>query len=287
MCPNVLTIIRNIAEFRNNDLRSYSSTYLNRINAVGQQLEFYVKDAVCNSFKLQQNEKEAVYTKGALSWRGNQNNPPDFIINGGDSYEIKKIQSLKSSLALNNSPPKDRLYQSDPRIIKDCRSCEGGNWSTKETFYVVGSVQESKIKYLFLVHGRCYAAEKEVYEGKASRLKKGIEGLMKLEGWEASTTTTELGRINRMDPLGITNFRIRGMWEIENPIKVFSYVYSLDTRKDFSLIALMAKAKYDSFPQEDIIALENDKRISTKSVKIKNPNNPAQLMDAELITSWW
>lgn len=287
MCPNVLTIIKNIAEFKNNDLRDYSSTYLNRINAVGQQLEFYVKDAVCNSFKLKQNDKELVYTKGAFSLLGNQNNPPDFIINGGDSYEIKKIQSLRASLALNNSPPKDRLYRNDPRVTKECRDSEGGNWNTKETFYVIGSVQENKIKYLFFVHGRCYAAEKEVYEGKAIRLKMGIQGLMKSEGWEASTTTIELGRINRMDPLGITNFRIRGMWEIENPIKVFSYIYGLDIRKDFSLIALMTKSKYDSFPQEDISTVENDKRISTKTVKIKNPNNPAQVMDAQLITLWW
>jgi hypothetical protein len=286
MCSNILRVIGNIAEFRNNDLKNYSSTYLNRINAVGQQLEFYVKDAVCNSFKLQQIAKEAAYRR-AFSWLGNQNNPPDFIINGGDSYEIKKIQSLRASLALNNSPPKDRLHRNDPRITEGCRNCEGGNWETKETFYVVGSVQENKIKYLFFVHGRCYAAEKEVYDAKASLLKKGIGELMRSEGWQASTTTTELGRINRMDPLGITNFRIRGMWEIENPIRVFSYIYNLDIKKDFSLIALMTKTKYDSFPREDITVLENDEHINAKVVKVKNPNNPAQLMDAELITMWW
>lgn len=286
MCPNVLTVIKNIVEFRNNDLRNYSSTYLNRINAVGQQLEFYVKDAVCNSFRLPQIEKEVAF-RSAFSWRGNQNNPPDFIINGGDSYEIKKIQSLRASLALNNSPPKDRLYRNDPRITEGCRNCEGGNWNTKETFYVVGSVQDGKIKYLFFVHGRCYAAEKEVYEVKASRLKKGIEGLMKLEGWEASTTTTELGRINRMDPLGITNFRIRGMWEIENPIRVFSYIYRYDSKSPFSLAALMLKTKFESFPLQDIDAIRNDNRIQARVVKIKNPNNPAELMDAQLITLGW
>jgi hypothetical protein len=287
MCPNLLTAIKNITEFRNNDLRNYSSTYLNRINVVGQQLEFYLKDAVCGSFNLPQSEKEAAYGKGVFSLLGNQNNPPDFIINRGDAYEIKKIQSLKATLALNNSPPKDRLHRDDLRITSQCRNCEGGNWTTKEIFYVIGCTQEGRIKYLFFVHGRCYAAEKEVYEGKASQLKKGIEGCIRAGGWEASTKTVELGRMNRMDPLGITNFRIRGMWEIENPIKVFSYVYGLDTRKDFSLTALVTKAKYDSFPQEDIAALKNDNHINSKDVKIKNPNNPAQLMDAELITTWW
>jgi hypothetical protein len=77
------------------------------------------------------------------------------------------------------------------------------------------------------------------------------------------------------------------MWEIENPIKVFSYIYNLDIRKNFSLVALMTKVKYDSFSQEDIISLENEERINVKTVKIKNPNNPAQLMDAELLTLWW
>ena len=287
MCPNLLSAIRNIVDFRNNDLRHYSTTYLNRINVAGQQLEFYVKDAVCRSFQNKQDEKENIYSGGVFSLFGNQNNPPDFIISNGDSYEIKKIETLKASLALNNSPPKDRLHRDDPRITQECRRIEGGNWSTKEIFYVIGCVQGGKIKYLFFVHGRCYAAEIGFYSGKAAELKKGIEGCIRSGGWEASTKTVELGRINRMDPLGITNFRIRGMWEIENPVKVFSYIYNLDARKDFSLAALLTKEKYDSFPKEDAAVLENDTRFNLKSVKIKNPNNPAQLVDAKLITSWW
>jgi hypothetical protein len=55
-----------------------------------------------------------------------------------------------------------------------------------------------------------------------------------------------------MDPLGITNFRIRGMWEIENPLRVFSYVYSLDERKSFSLAAILTKEKYTSLIQKMI-----------------------------------
>jgi hypothetical protein len=57
-----------------------------------------------------------------------------------------------------------------------------------------------------------------------------------------------------MDPLGITNFRIRGMWEIENPLRVFSYLYSFDERKSFSLAAILTKEKYESFPKDDKIA---------------------------------
>jgi hypothetical protein len=286
MCPNILTAIRSISELRNNDLKNYFATYPVRINAVGQQLEFYIKDAICGSFKSEKSEESLARSESIFSYLGNQNNPPDLIINGGDAYEIKKIQTLRASLALNNSPPKDRLFKSDPRITQHCRDIEGGNWVSKEIFYVVGCSQSGKLKHLFLVHGRCYAAEKEVYEKKASRLKSNIDAFFKSEGLE-STKTIELGRINRMDPLGITNFRVRGMWEIENPLRVFSYVYGLDERKSFSLAAILTKEKYNSYPKGDIADLENDSKITSISVKVKDPNNPAKRIDAQLITVWW
>ena len=286
MCPNILTAIKSIAKFRNNDLKDYFASYPIRINAVGEQLELYVKDAICGSFTPGKSFEDVEKDRLAFSYFGNQNNPPDLIIKGGDAFEIKKIQSFKSSLALNNSPPKDRLHSDDPRITVNCRNVEGGNWSSKEMFYVVGCAQSGKVKYLFFVHGRCYAAEKKIYEEKANRLKKNIDTFFKAEGWEA-TKTIELGRINRMDPLGITNFRIRGMWEIENPVRVFSYRYKVDERKDFSLAAIMTKAKYDSFPESDRAAIEGDSSITSRPTTVKNPNNPAEMLDAQLITLWW
>ncbi len=90
-----------------------------------------------------------------------------------------------------------------------------------------------------------------------------------------------------MDPLGITNFRVRGMWEIKNPLKVFNYVYHFDERKNFSLAALLTKEKYCSYPERDRIALENDKQITSNAVNVKNPNNPAKSIEAQLVTVWW
>jgi hypothetical protein len=217
---------------------------------------------------------------------GNQNNPPDAIIKGGDAFEIKKIQTLSASIALNSSSPKDRLHRDDPRVTESCRKCEGGAWNTKDLFYVIGCTQNGKIKYLFFVHGMCYSAEREVYERITLWLKTGIEGSIQSGGIKGGRTV-ELGRINRVDPLGITNLRIRGMWMIENPVRVFSYVYKLDRNKTFSLAVLMTKAKFDSFPKEDISALQGEGSILSKVVKIKNPNNPAELIDTELITLGW
>src|SRR3989338_3802340 len=96
MGANVIRAILNIASFKNNNLKSYASTYLNRVNAVGEQLEFYIKDALSSSFKLPHDKKQKEYAE-VFSWLGNQNHPPDIIIKKGDAFEIKKIESLKSA----------------------------------------------------------------------------------------------------------------------------------------------------------------------------------------------
>lgn len=286
MPPDTLAAIKNIADFGSNDLSTYATEYLIRINAVGEQLEFYIRDAICGSFKLLHREKEVRY-RSVFSLLGNQNNPPDMIIRGGDAFEIKKIRSLRTSIALNSSPPKDRLHRDDPRVTKACRNCEGGNWDTKDLFYIVGCAKNGRIQYLFIVQGECYAAEREVYDSIASTLKGSLESSFQSEGIEGIGQTVELGRVNRVDPLGITNLRIRGMWMIENPVRVFSYIYTLDTSKPFSLAALMTRRKFDSYPQQSIASLEEDERINLEAVNVKNPNNPVEQLNSVLITSSW
>jgi hypothetical protein len=288
MPPSILRAICNIADFRNNNLKEYSSTYLIRINVTGEALEFYVKDAFCNSFTQPKQEKEEMH-RTAFSWLGNQNFPPDLIIRGGDAFEIKKIESLRpSTIALNSSHPKDKLYHSDKRITDACKRCDTGNWQSKDLFYVIGCTQEGRIRYIFFVQGTCYAAERDVYERIEQRVKQGVEECIRLNGIEGGSETVELGRINRVDPLGITNLRIRGMWMIENPIRVFDYINHYNTNQDFSLIAIMKKEKFDSYPQEDKDAISQNRRdINSKATKIKDPNNPAELMDVQLITLGW
>lgn len=286
MPHNILTAISNIAKFRNNDLKDYSSTYLIRINAVGEALEFYLKDAFCDAFSLSKLEKEAKHREN-FCWLGNQNFPPDVIVRGGDAFEIKKIESIRpSTIALNSSHPKDKLYCDDSRITEACKKCDGGTWTTKDLFYVIGCSINGKIRYLFFVQGTCYSAQRDVYQRIEKRIKQGVEDCIRLNGIEGGNETVELGRINRVDPLGITNLRIRGMWMIENPIRVFDYVYRFNTLENFSLIALMTEEKFSSYPREDIQAI-NGNGLKSQAVKIKNPNNPAELIDARLITLGW
>ncbi len=281
MTNNILRAILNIVSYRNNDLKSYASKSLNRINAVGEQLEFYIKDAIASSFKLLQDKKEEEYSK-VFSWLGNQNHPPDIIIKNSDAFEIKKIESLKSALALNSSPPKNKLLADDIRITADCKRCDGGNWKEKELFYVIGNAKGGIVNYLFFVHGTCYAAEHKVYEKVHEPIKKEVDSVLDSLGLEKGKTV-ELGKVKRVDPLGITELRIRGMWSIENPINVFKDLCKLEENK-FHLFAILRKEKYLSYPKEDINEIESNKDISIKDVKIKDPNNPAKLLEAKLIT---
>lgn len=287
MQANILCAIRNITGYGNSDLRQYSTKYLNRINAAGEQLEFYLKDAFANSFTLPQDKKEEKYTDGSIfSYLGNQNNPPDVILAKGDAFEIKKIKNASSNLALNSSPPKDRLHSNDTRITEHCRKSDGGNWAEKDLFYVVGHVSEGTVKHIFFVHGRCYAAEREVYERISKPIKREVSSILTSLNLETAETN-ELGKVKRVDPLGITELRIRGMWHIQNPVRVFSGICPIDESKRFSLIALMTKEKYGKYPKSDIAALEQDGKIKVSDVKIKDPNNPAKTLDAKLIVAKW
>ncbi len=281
MDHNILNAIQNIISFGSNDLNGYASTYLNRINAVGEQLEFYIKDALAASFKLPQAKKQAAYSQ-VFSYLGNQNNPPDMIIKNSDAFEIKKIESFTAALALNSSPPKNKLLAEDIRITADCRKCDGGNWKEKDLFYTIGNTKKGIINYLFFVQGSCYAAEYKVYEKVHQPIKKEIDLVLdslRLEKGE----TVELGKVRRVDPLGITELRIRGMWSIENPLNVFDDLCKLGENK-FHLFAILKKEKYLSYSKDDIKEIESNKDILIENVKIKDPNNPAKLLEAKLIT---
>lgn len=101
---------------------------------------------------------------------------------------------------------------------------------------------------------------------------------------ELEEFTKELGRVKKVDPLNISSLRVRGMWLIQHPKKVFDYIYEYDSQADFQLIALMNAKKYNSFPDIDREFIENTDLIEVKCVEIQDPNNPAILMSAKLIT---
>ena len=120
-----------------------------------------------------------------------------------------------------------------------------------------------------------------MYERIKDTISTGITTIQNVE----FTETNELGKVKKVDPLGITDLRIRGMWHIENPTKIFNYIYEYDETKSFQLICLMKKVKYESMPLADRQILENldNPNVSVSDVRIKNPNNPVQLMDGKIL----
>ena len=276
---NIIDAIINIVKNPIVELKEYSISH-NRANSMGEALEEYIKDIFSGTLFENDKNKRLEIISEVFSYLGNTNNPPDSILRDGDAIEVKKIENKSSSLALNSSYPKAKLYSNSSMITDACRNCE--EWEEKDIIYAIGTCEKNKLTSLIFVYGEDYAAENKIYENVKNKIKLGIETINGLEFSE----TNEIGRVNRVDPLGITYFRIRGMWGIENPIKVFDYIYERDNTKQFNFMALINEDKYNSFfNREELENLEKEnKYLETKNVKIKNPNNPAQLRSAKLIT---
>jgi len=252
----------------------------NRANNMGDGLEEYIKNIFANTINETNEQKRLETFSHVYSYHGNKNNPPDLILKNSDAIEIKKLESYNTAIALNSSYPKAKLFSNNTMITTACRGCEA-NWIEKEMLYVIGNVPKNTntLKSLWLVYGDCFCADKEIYERIKETISNGITSIPDVE----FTETNELGRVKKVDPLGITDLRIRGMWHIENPAKIFNYIYQYDDTKSFQLICLMKQEKYESMPLEDREVIEQLKNVSVGDVKIKNPNNPVQLMDGKLL----
>lgn len=276
-------ILRAIHTIVSNDIPDVVNFYRsqNKINAVGDALELFIKDTFANTLnETNELKKQEIYEQ-IFSYTGNANNPPDFMLTSGDAVEVKKLNSETGQIALNSSYPTAKLYSNSPMITKACRECE--QWTEKDLLYVIGSVNRKKLSLLWLVYGDCYAASQEVYQSMKHKIISGIELTTGVE----FSPTKELGRVNKVDPLGITNLRIRGMWQIEHPHKVYQYL-NIPERKEnlnFSLFVLMRESKYLSFSTEDRENLESIDRNNFKiqQVKIKSPDNPVKRVTARLI----
>jgi len=279
MKTNLLIALTNIVENPIVDLVSHYKGS-NRANSICDALENYVKDVFCHSV----NSTDDITHSQYFSYLGNQNNPPDAIIQNGDAIEVKKIESLHSAIALNSSYPKDKLYRKDSRITESCRNCEDSDWIEKDIIYAIGISPKNtkKLKALWFIYGNCYAANSEIYQRVADKISQGIQEIPDVEFIE----TNELAKVKKVDLLGITDLRVRGMWHIENPIKVFKNVATVETRHDLTVHAIISTEKYATFPQEDKIKLESLQNDFFKitDIQIKSPNNPAKLLNAKLLT---
>lgn len=279
MVTNVLRALLNIQKYSTSDLNKIfviSSSGKPRVNSEGDKLEAFVKDSLCNSFNITDPLKKKESYLKELSHLGSQNNPPDIIIRGGDAIEVKKVQGFgTSAIALNSSFPKQKLFVEDPMITQDCRECEV--WKEKDFVYCVGNLQGTHLAVLSFIYGDCYAANEEYYV----QIKKSlIEGIKKLKG--EFSNTKELARLNKIDPLKITDLRVRGMWQIRPPLSIFSEFIKYNSKQKLSVYAIMTEKKYNSFPLEDRKKIE--KGMNIKRIKINDPVNSSQKIASRLIS---
>ncbi|PHS39125.1 MAG: restriction endonuclease [Sulfurovum sp.] len=274
-------IIKAFINIVNNPIVELTDYYegRNRINNAGKALEVYIQDAFAGTInELDENVRLRKFTE-IYSYQGNQNNPPDLMLKNSDAIEVKKLQSKNSAIALNSSYPKAKLYADSPMLTKACKECE--DWDEKDIIYTIGYTSDTKLNSLWMVYGDCFCASKEIYERIKDTITNGINSIPDVE----FTETKELGKVKKVDPLGITDLRIRGMWHIDNPNKVFDYLYKYDESKSFQLICLLSKAKYDGLPLEDREALESlgVDGVEVLDVGVKNPDNPVKLVDAKML----
>jgi hypothetical protein len=278
---NLLKAINTIISNPIPDIVEYYRS-INKINATGDALELFIKDIFANTVNEVDEKKKAEIYELTFSYFGNANNPPDLMILNGDAIEVKKLESETAQIALNSSYPSAKVYANSPLVTKACRECE--EWTEKDIIYAIGCVKKKKLSLLWLLYGDCYAASRETYERIKTKINQGIKEIPEVE----FSPTKELGRVNKVDPLGITSLRIRGMWQIEHPQKVYEYLQLEPKKSDksFRLFALMREDKYLSFPLADREKLElhPNSNLVIKNIKIKSPNNPVKQIAAKLIS---
>lgn len=278
---NIINAIINLVTDPKIKLSEYSAGH-NRANDMGKGLEEYIKDLFAGTVNETNEQIRNTALSNVFSYLGNQNNPPDAMLRGGDAIEVKKIESNNSSLALNSSYPKAKLFSDSSMISAACKSCE--KWSVKDMIYAVGIVPNGSgaLSSLAMVYGDDYCADKTVYEKIKTTIKNGVQSIPNVEFAE----TNELGRVNRVDPLGITYLRVRGMWGIENPFTVFDYLFKRDLSKKFNFMCIINEDKWNTLDNapELLALLGKISGLAITDEQIKSPNNPAQLKNVKLIT---
>jgi len=252
----------------------------NRANNMGEGLESYIKKAFASNFQETNKKKEKENLRNTFSYMGSKNSPPDIVLSNSDAIEIKKTETL-GTLQFNSSQPKSKLYSSNPKIKSECKKCDNGSWTEKDIIYIMGHIPKGtkQLKSLWFVYGTCYTANEEIYQSVETKIKQSLKQTGELS---ISIDTNELGRVNNIDSLDITYLRIRGMWVIKHPSKVFDDLYE-QTDEVFSLIAIIPLSKYNSFQLKDRNLIENMKAVSITNEVISDPNNAANTLDIKLL----
>ncbi len=275
---NLLDAIYNIAQ--RDELEVQDITFgNNRANNMGEGLEAFIKDSFSNMFDEQDKNIRNLRYKEVFSFQGSKRNPPDLMLRGGPAIEVKKTESLTTELQLNSSHPKQILKSDSSFITKKCVECE--DWNEKDFIYVIGHIPKGtkKLSSLWFIYGDIYSASDETYTNLKKEIGETIDAIPEIEFAESN----EIGRANKVDPLGITNLRVRGMWLLQPPYKVFDYIHTYEEGKRFQCIAIIPLTKYNQFREESKIRLSQKEGVKISDVNVNDPDNPVNLIECKLV----
>lgn len=282
---NILDAIYDIVCNENIFIGDYTTGNTNQMNANGDILEMYIKDLFAGTYDITNPNKKQRMISETFSYLGSANNPPDAMLKGGDAIEVKKMEKPLSGIALNSSYPKDVLHSDNPKINRACREAE--DWDVKDIIYTVGVIPKAsrKISALAFVYGTDFCASKNIYERILNSITEGIKNIEDIE----FTESNELAHVNNVDPLNLTYFRARGMWGIKSPFKHFQPYFDVTSEENashrFNFMAIINNQKLESFPNCHLIEeMKNRERFKISDIVIPSPNNPAQNIEAKLLT---
>ncbi|MFK7982235.1 MAG: NgoPII family restriction endonuclease, partial [Saprospiraceae bacterium] len=274
---NILEAIFNISTLSPNKIKEITLA-----SNGSKSLEIFIKNSFAGVNSTDnENEKSNKYSN-FFSFEGNKTDSPNLIIKGGDAIEIKKTKNIKSDIQLNSSYPKAKLKSNSPITNKHCRNCE--EWNEKDIIYIIGHIprKTKKLSSLWLTFGNIYAADEEIYTFVENLILDSLDEI----GNITFSKTKEICRVNYIDPLKITNIKIRDvcLFQLQPPVKVYNYVYEYQPHLNFQLVAFIPTKKYLSFPNESRNKIEFSTEINIQEVHIKDPNNIVNLIPCKLIT---
>ena len=270
---NVLEALVNIVENKDYEITEYTKGG-NRAQNMGEALEAYVFDAFSDSFNVEDSEERTEIHQKYFSFLGSKNKIPDAILKNGDALEVKKATG-ESSVQLNSSYPKHTLKATDTRIKASALTCEKEKWKEKEMLYCFGYIPSGAkhLKSIWFVYGRVFCDLQDVYEDIVNNIKSNLDD---------DYTGNELGGATGVDSLKITTLRVRGMWVIKHPQKVFSKLVKGWGENDFEVKALIPNDIFESFPDSSKKRLHASV-LEIEDVKITDPTNRAKTLDCKFI----
>ncbi len=295
---NVIKAIINIINRRTAFTGVVGASAVNRVNATGVSLEHFVRDAFAGTFGHAGGAQRWVNT--SFSYLGGGNTPPDMILTQSDAIEVKK-QKGTGKLQLNSSYPKDKLYRTDSKISESSRDCDGGNWLSKDMIYVIGTDPQPQVgpEKLWMIYGDCFCASPQIYQALEDDVKNTVQSIFGYN-WVA---TNELARADSVDPLGMSDMRVRAMWMLQHPNALFQNCLSLCIQQNgvgyanpqiflynrnatFQMWVLMRLSKFNSLSlvdKQNILNMKGNNML-VEDVDVADPNNPAVAIKCKLIS---